>query len=765
MLSTILFVVLATGSVVSAADVTPVQKVITMMEDLMIETVVEGKAEAKTYDKFACFCKDSTEDKTIAIQEGEDRVAALEADIADRIAFRNDQVEAINAAQKALAENVEREKAAQDKRAKEHAAFAEEKEDINVLKKEIKFAMEALLKGTGEDIEVDKVLKSVGAKRAALLQTSSSMEVEALRSSLKDVLAARAKMMKQPEADDGGLSPMEQIVKASLEPLQKDADEAWKMIHKREAKEKNNLYIALEEVHHIKTVEEAKINKAQGKSETASNDIGRMGQELTLVSGTVTDDKTYLTELTESCNAKSKAWDQRSSMRAGELTALTTALDILKGKVSDKVASGKTVRLLSIKNAKESAATVPDDVDAKPTSFMQVRSARKMAQAVLHDMNKKEDPMARLADREEEVIKKADATRNALQAEDPLPKPGDFQKRKVVELLKTRAGTIHSQQLVALAAEISGSPFDKITKLIQELIERLLQEAADEANHQGWCTKSVTEAKEQRGRKVDAVAKLNGELAGSEALRDQLTEDLATLESQIAELESALAKATSARNDESEENAATVKEAEEGAQAVSEAIDVLDKFYKTSAKASLIEEVSPSLMQAEGMQPGSAAADLPDAGFDNKALTGGQSAAKGILGMMEVIKSDFERTVKVTNKAEKDAAKDFLEFETDTKQSLAVKKNAQSAKTAELRETVDTINEDMSSMEDEQKLLDKAVQELIELEPACFPKQMSYAERVAKREQEIAALKEALCTLDKEGPVQTEAGDCGTLGF
>jgi hypothetical protein len=29
--------------------------------------------------------------------------------------------------------------------------------------------MEALLKGTGEDIEVDKVLKSVGAKRAALL--------------------------------------------------------------------------------------------------------------------------------------------------------------------------------------------------------------------------------------------------------------------------------------------------------------------------------------------------------------------------------------------------------------------------------------------------------------------------------------------------------------------------------------------------------------------------------------------------------------------
>merc|ERR1719335_1554267 len=160
------------------------------------------------------------------------------------------------------------------------------------------------------------------------------------------------------------------------------------------------------------------------------------------------------------------------------------------------------------------------------------------------------------------------------------------------------------------------------------------------------------------------------------------------------------------------------------------------------------------------MQP-----DLPDAGFSNEAYTGGQSGSTGILGMMEVIKSDFERTVKVTTKAEKDAAAQFLEFETSTKQSLAVKKNTKSAKEKELRETVDTINEDLASMEDEQALLDKAVQELIELQPACFPKQMSYEERVAKREQEIAALKEALCTLDKEGPVQTEAGDCGTLGF
>merc|ERR1719420_2534581 len=144
-----------------------------------------------------------------------------------------------------------------------------------------------------------------------------------------------------------------------------------------------------------------------------------------------------------------------------------------------------------------------------------------------------------------------------------MPKPADFQKHKVVDLLKTRAATLHSQQLVALAAQISGSPFDKITKLIQELIERLLQEAADEANHQGWCNKEMTEAKEQRERKALAIKNFNDLLANNEAKRDVLLEEIEKLSGEIAELEAGLAKVTKERAAESEENAATVKEAEE----------------------------------------------------------------------------------------------------------------------------------------------------------------------------------------------------------
>ena len=39
----------------------------------------EGKAEATTYDKFACFCKSKTDEKTTAIGEGETAVETLTA--------------------------------------------------------------------------------------------------------------------------------------------------------------------------------------------------------------------------------------------------------------------------------------------------------------------------------------------------------------------------------------------------------------------------------------------------------------------------------------------------------------------------------------------------------------------------------------------------------------------------------------------------------------------------------------------------------------
>jgi hypothetical protein len=57
-----------------SSDVTPVQKVVQMVQELQNKVSAEGKAEAVTYDKFACFCKSKTDEKTKSIAAGEQAV-------------------------------------------------------------------------------------------------------------------------------------------------------------------------------------------------------------------------------------------------------------------------------------------------------------------------------------------------------------------------------------------------------------------------------------------------------------------------------------------------------------------------------------------------------------------------------------------------------------------------------------------------------------------------------------------------------------------
>merc|ERR1719379_577754 len=236
-------------------------------------------------------------------------------------------------------------------------------------------------------------------------------------------------------------------------------------------------------------------------------------------------------------------------------------------------------------------------------------------------------------------------------------------REEVMKLLRTKGSQIKSTLLTALASQIAANPFKKITKLIQELIERLLQEAANEANQKGWCDKALGDAEHRRENAVTAVEELNNEMAGLEAKRDKLTEDLAVLTKEIKELEAARDKAEKERAEEKAESEATITEANAGLEATEMAIDILDKFYKSAANRA---KKDPTALVQGPLD------DMPDAGFDaGETYAGGQGASTGILGMLDVMKSDFVRTISLTKKAEDEAAKDMDKFDTETGASLA----------------------------------------------------------------------------------------------
>jgi hypothetical protein len=330
--------------------------------------------------------------------------------------------------------------------------------------------------------------------------------------------------------------------------------------------------------------------------------------------------------------------------------------------------------------------------------------------------------------------------RHALNTAAAKPgKAADKKVQQVAALLAKMGSKLRSAVLSSLAVKVREDPFAKVKTLIQDLIERLLQQEADEANHKGWCDTEISKTLKDRDYRLRDVAELHESLEGLNARHGVLVEQISDLTTEIDTLTSDLANQTALRSDEKTEHETTIADSKEGETAIKEAIDILSHFYGAAAKAFLQEEPSVD-------------AEMPDAGFSGN-YTGSQSASTGILGIMEVILGDFERTTKETTAAEEQAVRDFIEYERETKMSQTTKTTAKEALEHEKTENDGELQTAEEGLRTQQELLDSAVEQWEKLLPGCVADPgMSAEERGAKRDQEIAALKDAYCILSDEDP-------------
>merc|ERR1719355_354252 len=103
-------------------------------------------------------------------------------------------------------------------------------------------------------------------------------------------------------------------------------------------------------------------------------------------------------------------------------------------------------------------------------------------------------------------------------------------RQKLVSLLKMAGSKLKSPVLASLAMKVSEDPFVKIKGLIQELIERLLQEEADEADKKGFCDKEIAAATKDRDYRLRDVADLHTKIESLNARKDELTQTKGELE-------------------------------------------------------------------------------------------------------------------------------------------------------------------------------------------------------------------------------------------
>merc|ERR1719395_211251 len=239
---------------------------------------------------------------------------------------------------------------------------------------------------------------------------------------------------------------------------------------------------------------------------------------------------------------------------------------------------------------------------------------------------------------------------------------------------------------------------------------------------------------------------MEGDLAAKTSAHSKivkLTEEIQDLTTEIAELRKALNEATQLRALESKDNAKTTADATAGLAGVKKAMKILKDFYD-NAFVQTGKKYVPPKADASGNTVGDLAPDTFSGDF-----SGNQDAATGIIGQLDVIKSDFEGTIDATKSAEAEASDAFDSYKTETETDISEKEGSVSSKTGEKETEEANLADYTDNLSDHTTDKSQALEELAKLKPACVDTGSDYAEQVARRNQEIESLKNAYVILDE----------------
>jgi len=642
----------------SSGTVTPIQKVLQLLQALVEKSKKEKVEEQVQYAAYKQFCQDTTVEKQRAITEANEMIEILKADIqkyeadaaslAKEIAKDDEDISTWNGDIKAATKVRKLDKAQYDETHKDYSESVDALERaIAVLKKQAKDVKQEDL------IQVEAKLKNMNlipkeAKRAIDIFLSQSEEEDPISAPSANAYDFQSQ---------GIIDMLDKL-------LNKFVDERTQL-EKEESDSRHAFELLMQDLK--AQIEQSTASRDEKMEEKAKKLQAKADAQGSLQDTTATrdDDTKYLADLGATCEQKYSDFDSRQQLRADEIVALEKAIEILS---SDAVSGAAEKHLPGLLQKKLALAQ--------------------------------------------------------LRTKDISPS-----QEHVAQYLREQGRLLNSRVLSTLAVRVEVDPFKKVKKMIKDLITRLLEEANEEAEHKGWCDTELQTNEQTRKEKTDAVETLHAEIDELQASIAKLTEQITDTTQAISELDAAVVKATKIREEEKAKNTETIGDATEAQTAVAQALTVLKEFYAKAGEATVLVQ-----------QP-----DTPD-----KAFQGAQDESKAIIGMLEVIQSDFARLEAETKAAEEQAQKEYDAFMTDSETDKAQKTKDFEHATKKKQDQEQALEEKQGDLEGTQGELDAALAYYEKLKPSCVDSGQSYEDRVARRKEEIESLKEALKILNGE---------------
>jgi len=640
------------------AGVTPVQKVIELMNEMRAKGVKEKQDEEVAFTSFKTWCDNTARQREESIKEGEARMEQLEADIASAesdVSTLTDEIAAIDAQ---IDEHKKDMKAATEIRESEKADYLKTHTDYSESIDAVTRAEAVLSKQSGDVGQAMMLLQKVATKKIVPVQARRVLESFLQQPGVADPMSVSAPQANAYEFQSGGVVDM-------LTKLKDKFEDERAALEKEEMTAKQSYEMMMQDLtDQVERAEKQRERKAQRKAQREEDAAAAKGElkETTLARD---EDQKYLDDLVAGCTQKSADFESRQKLRAEELEAIDKAIEI----ISSSAVSGAADKHLP--SLAQTSFALRASVSSKVAAENQGRAADYLAQ---------------------------------------------------------QATVLKSKMLSMLASRAAADPFGKVKKMIKDMIVRLMEEANEETEHKGWCDSELGANKVARDSKTEDVNQLTAQADQLTADIAKLTQEIADTTAAIAELDAAVKEATATREAEHAKNTETIADAKQAQEAVKNALAVLKEFYAKAAEAT-------ALMQGP-------MDDAPET-FDTS-FKGQQSESGGVMGMLEVIASDFARLESDTTAAEEAAADEYKTFSNDSAVDRATKvaetDNMEKLKTRKDGELT-TTKKDLKGAQEE---LDAALAYYDKLKPSCVDAGVSYEERVERREAEIQSLQEAL---------------------
>jgi len=557
MLAAFLCVLAVLPGAVQADPESPIDRVVGLIEEMKSKIEADGVAEQAVFDKYACWCEETTARKSHNIGFAMTEIRRLGTLVLNQKGTVSVKDYEMNVLNKQITQNLDSQRQATTIRQKENTAF-------NAKKSEMESTIGSLEKGI-------MVLSGAGTHTASLLEQKGMMSmmmlnikkaVQALPSDnkmsyrqtqeIQNFLQDPSDFYDQKASAKAAYSPASSTITGVL----KDMYDTFVIDLEKETATESDGQMHYEDLMSTKEKELASLN-GELKVRVAEHAEGLVqvadaSQELDDTTKQMQADIEFFDDAKASCSAKADSWAERVRARTEELAGIDKAIEIL---TSD---DAKALFSKAIKPGSEK-------------TFLQVSSV-------------------------------------------------SAKKQRAVRMLEKLAVEKHSKRLARLAAAVRASTeghFDAVIEEIDVLLKKLKDEEKADIVHRDWCKEETFKNENEASR---YEYKIKTTEAHETKLRSQLEELESLLSSTIEEIGETNNEIKQMEDDRVEEHEAfqTAKADDEGAiKLMEQAIESLTSFYKNNPPASLLQ--APD-MRNEDEAPAADFSDSNKSGGENKGI-------------------------------------------------------------------------------------------------------------------------------------------------